>query len=155
MDLQKFIDDSLQAKRSEEMKTSDQLTLNELILKLESIEDKQKTIVFDGEEYHPSGFGCWRGSYTELAFRFHEIDSESVLSNVEEFISDLKDLIGKKFTGYKGGRYTMGKTTPLWVAEYRSSHGFKEFNSSMHYQGIVGISQTDERVIIETDAIKY
>jgi len=40
---------------------------------------------------------------------------------VEEWIEVLKQAIGKRFTGYKGGDFLMGKNTPVWLAEYSNS----------------------------------
>lgn len=42
----------------------------------------------------------------------------------QDLLDVLKLAHGKFFTGYKGGDFTMGKTTPVWVANYGNSSGF-------------------------------
>ncbi len=76
MDFQEIINNVVKAKRAEEMKTSEQMTLGELIAKLEPIAEKQKgkdteaTVRFDFEYAFPTAFSSWRGSYYELAINF-------------------------------------------------------------------------------------
>ena len=126
MDFQTIINNSVQAARADEMKTSEQLTLGELILKLEALESTYKNynkktverpVKFAFEYLKPTGVGSWRGSYNELAIKF---DGDKGFTH-KEFITLLKETVGKQFTGYKGGEYTMGKTTPVWVANYGNS----------------------------------
>jgi len=121
MDFQKMVDNSIEAKRAEEMKTSEQLTLGELILKLEAIdpqwenhekEMRDKVVAFEFEYLKPTGLSSWRGSYRELAIEFDGGKEYSV----KEFIKELKGAVGKTYQGYKGGDFLMGKATPLWVA---------------------------------------
>lgn len=38
-----------------------------------------------------------------------------------EFLKMLKETVGKEFTGYKGGEFTMDENTPIWVANYGNS----------------------------------
>lgn len=138
MDLQTMLNNAVQAKRNEDMKTSEQLTLGELILKLEATTAYQKfeeakekykddgpDVMFDFEYIYPTGVSSWRGSYCELAIEFDYKDwsdhkYEKKL-NVREFVELLKSTIGKEFTGYKGGEFVMGKNTPVWVANYGNS----------------------------------
>ena len=126
MDLQTIIDNSIASARNERMKTSEQLTIGEMLLKLESIQDKYKdekediNVFFDFAYLHPAGFISWRGSYAELAIEFTE-ESDIPIPKLHDFIKDLRECIGKEFTGYKGGEYTMGKNTPVWVANYGNS----------------------------------
>jgi hypothetical protein len=124
MDMQTYLDNAMVARREERMKTSDQLTLGEMILKIEPLLKKQPEIkerygdeadvYFDFEYLKPTGIGSWRGIYAELALEF---DGEKTMT-VIEFHKMLKECIGKTFTGYKGGEFTMGKNTPVWVANY-------------------------------------
>ena len=38
--------------------------------------------------------------------------------SLADLIKQLKEAVGKVYTGYKGGDYTMTEDTPLWVANY-------------------------------------
>jgi len=70
MDMQTMFNNMTKAMRVESLASSDQLTIGELILKMEAIKDKSKPIVFDKGKYKPSGFESWRGSYCELAITY-------------------------------------------------------------------------------------
>ena len=123
MDLQTFIQNAVKASRANTLANSDQLTLSELILKLEPIVKNQKdgeeaTVRYDFEYLFPTSIDSWRGSYNELALNF-ETQGEEM--KVSEFLNMLKECIGKTFTGYKGGDFTMHKGTPIWVANYSHS----------------------------------
>ena len=53
----------------------------------------------------------YRGYYSDLALDFGE-------STVEEVLTTMKNVIGNKLTGYKGGEFLMDKDTPLWRASF-------------------------------------
>ena len=123
MDLQTYIQNAVKASRANTLANSDQLTLGELILKLEPIvkiqkEGKEATVRYDFEYLFPTRIDSWRGSYDELALNF-ETQGEEM--KVSEFLKMLKECVGKTFTGYKGGDFTMHKGTPIWVANYSHS----------------------------------
>lgn len=123
MDLQTYIQNAVKASRANTLANSDQLTLGELILKLEPIVKNQKdgeeaTVRYDFEYLFPTSIDSWRGSYDELALNF-ETQGEEM--KVSEFLNMLKECVGKTFTGYKGGDFTMHKGTPIWVANYSHS----------------------------------
>ena len=123
MDLQTYIQNAVKASRANTLANSDQLTLGELILKLEPIVKNQKegdeaTVRYDFEYLFPTSIDSWRGSYDELALNF---ETQGVEMKVSEFLKMLKECIGKTFTGYKGGDFTMHKGTPIWVANYSHS----------------------------------
>ena len=122
MDLQTYLNNAVAASRQATLAESDQLTLGELILKLEPIVEKQDedeaTVRFDFEYLFPNDIDSWRGSYSELALNF---TTEGKEMKVSDFLRMLKDCIGKEFTGYKGGEFTMNKHTPIWVANYGHS----------------------------------
>lgn len=123
MDLQTYIQNAVKASRANTLANSDQLTLGELILKLEPIVKNQKegeeaTVRYDFEYLFPTTIDSWRGSYDELALNF-ETQGEEM--KVSEFLKMLKECVGKTFTGYKGGDFTMHKRTPIWVANYSHS----------------------------------
>lgn len=146
MDLQKVLTDTLTAGRNERLKTSPQMTLGEMIARLEPIVEMQAervkegkeeaTVRFDFEYLHPTGISSWRGSYAELALEF---DGDKEFT-VTEFVDLLKSCVGKTFVGYKGGDFVMGKATPIWVANYGNSGN----------TGVVGIRDEGYYVALET-----
>jgi len=146
----------VQRQRNEKMKTSPQLTLGELILKLEAVKDKEVPIVFDfglqlEQDIKPTGVDSWRGSYNELAIGYDTKGKEKV----KTFLECLKEAIGKEFTGYKGGEFLMGKITPVWVANYGES-SIVNYNGREHKTiGVTGINIVNGIVIITTEAMEY
>ena len=177
-----MINNAMVAKRSEEMKNSTQLTLGEIILKLEAVGNKELPIFFDKTKYRPTGIGSWRGSYCELAISYtpggvyggyngttveHEIGGDKFYNTVstalpkrptaKDLLEKLKECVGKTFVGYKGGDFLMGKTTPVWIANESESSGFlkekgAEYNSD---QSIVDITETEKKVILNTQKTEY
>jgi len=114
MDLQTYLNNATA--------TSNQLTLGELISKLEPFVKKQgedeATVRYDFEYLFPNDIDSWRGSYSELALNFA---TEGEAMKASNFLKMLEDCIGRKFIGYKGGKFTMNKNTPIWVANYGNS----------------------------------
>lgn len=129
MDLQSFIDKTIKAQRKAKLEESHQMTLGELIKKLEAVEPKQgddeQSVVFDFEFLAPTTLDSWRGSYDELAIGWtyrgyapegcpdHNGSNDTKLTG---FLKELKDAVGKTFEGWKGGDFVMTETTPIWVA---------------------------------------
>ena len=184
--MQKMFDDMMVAGRAKEMLTSTQLTLGELILKLEVV-NQDLPIVFDEAGFKPTGLESWRGSYRELAIQYKDgggscydqpKDScekdefgdhgyncpcggskgyETTLPKkpkVKDFLKILKMSSGKYFVGYKGGDFTMGKPTPIWVANYGTSSGFKSDEKNNKYsQVVVDIKELKAKVVIKTEAM--
>lgn len=127
MDLQTLLNNAVKAERAERLKSSPQLTLGEVIAVLESSEleyenhkgtIEPKHVRFDFEYIFPTGLDSWRGSYDELAITF---SIEGKPPTGKEFLDWLKESVGKSYEGWKGGEYTMGKSTPLWVANSGNS----------------------------------
>lgn len=136
MDLQTYLTNAVAASRAEALAKSDQLTLGELILKLEAVlqhrqmlegyePDKHCNVVFDFEYLFPTGFDSWRGIYRELALNFYSNprNAEKRVDpfKLSEFLKLCRETVGKTFEGYKGGEYTMSRQTPIWVANYGNS----------------------------------
>jgi hypothetical protein len=144
MDFQTILNNAVRANRNEELKNSPQLLLGELILKLEAVDNKSKPLFIDLLNKRPMGISSWRGDYAELAIKtegFGAYNTDKVEwqsddgkykcykqksigkenPTVSEWIDVLKEAIGKTFVGYKGGDFTMGKGTPVWLAEYGNS----------------------------------
>ena len=64
---------------------------------------------------------------------------------VKDVIEKLQLILGKYVVGYKGGDFTMGKTTPVWVANYGNSNGFIEGN-----QAVIDVKELADKAVIET-----
>jgi len=103
----KLIKDSVNAERNKEFKNSNQATLGELINFLSQKKDQNEVLKEAFNEPH-----SYRGYYDELAFEPCEDIS------VGELLKIAKDCIGKTFTGYKGGEYTMTRHAPIWLSQY-------------------------------------
>lgn len=140
MDFQTIITNAVKVQREEELKTSPQLTLGEMIIKLETIKNKKLPIVFNSK-YYPTGIDSWRGSYCELALEYNA--DKKLL--VDGFLKLLKGTIGKTLTGYKGGDFLMGKITPVWVANHGESLGF----NNDEYIGVIDIEENKNEVVIK------
>lgn len=82
----------------------------------------------------------YRGYYSDLAIN-------NPLSSVEwavaEVLEDLECAVGEDFTGYKGGNFTMGPQTLVWVSEYGTCSGL----------GVTGVELVDGVVIITSAQI--
>lgn len=164
-----ILKNAVKAMRQEELNNSPQLLLGELILKLESVTDKTKPLHIDIEDKRPMGVGSWRGIYEELAIQTESLGScctdevteerfgytfyksEAIgkeSPTVGEWIDVLKSAIGKRFEGYKGGYYVMGKNTPVWLAEY----GDSSFPVNGEYENVyfANILETPDRVYLVT-----
>lgn len=148
--LQNIVTNYIQIERQEQLKTSPQLTLGEIILKLEGIKNKKLPVVFDIEKYYPVGIDSWRGSYYELALEYEKNREPMLLG---DFIKMLKKIIGKTLIGYKGGNFLMGKTTPVWVANYGECKGFRidDYKDT----AVIDVLESEDKVIIKTKAIEY
>lgn len=179
IDFETMLKNSLAASRAEEMKNSSQLTLGELILKLQAVKNKELPIYLDHNELRPTSVGSWRGSYCELAISFtkegvydgyngDKIIYESKYGNSYESIPttlsenptarELLELLerckGKTFVGYKGGDFIMGKTTPVWISNYGCSSGL-EREKDKYETYIIDVAELDEIVVLATKDDDY
>ncbi len=136
--------------RQERFKTSSQLSLGEIILKCEGIKNTKLPVLFDIKKYHPTSIDSWRGSYDELALEYEDKGKPMLLS---AFLKVLKNTIGKTITGYKGGDFLMGKTTPVWVANYGECYGFRK--DGYKNTAVIDVIKQKLAVIIKTKAINY
>ena len=125
MNLQDYLDNACKVMRQWTFSTSNQLTLWELILKLEWIYDglsdekkKDYEVCFDFEYLIPKEFSSWRWSYNELALEF---DVEWNYPKLDNFIEMCKSTVWKEFTWYKWWEFIMSRQTPIWVARYWNS----------------------------------
>lgn len=117
------------------MKT--QLTLGDLIRLLDRVEKPETEVRFDFARFVPKDLDSYRGYYDQLAMGWHE--SEKPVT-VAALLVMCRQAVGNTFEGYKGGRYTMRLTTPLWVANWGDCHD----------TAIVGVLDVGWQVIIET-----
>lgn len=180
MNLQKILDDHMKNLRAKEMEVSDQLTLGKIINLLENVKNKDLPIVFDNGEI-PSCLGSWRGVYAELYIGYDGdrncYSSDEVEKYYPEFnitlykqidsnlpdkptVQDMLDLckrsLGRSFTGYKGGDFTMDENTPLWVSQHGTSAGFDYGEESEVYNTkVVGVTELPEAVVIDTRGENY
>lgn len=88
------------------------LTLGELITKLKTF-DESSLVEFDFCRFVPTDIDSYRGHYEDLAIGFKQFGPDI---NVKNLIEMLEKCIGEIFHGYKGGEFTMGSGTDLWVA---------------------------------------
>ena len=149
--LQQYLNTLLMVQRQEQMRTSIQLTLGQLIEQLEkagTINDetgKPKGVVFDFGNTYPTTLDSWRGSYAELALGYSELWPNDTKVNAVQLLEDCKQAIGRTYKGYKGGHFKMNKNTPIWVANYGHSSN----------TGIVGVMDCRYRLIILTAYMEY
>lgn len=148
--IQSILSNAVDKMRQESFKTSSQLSLGEIILKLEVIKNKKLPVIFDIKKYHPTGIDSWRGSYCELALGY---DSKGKPMSLDKFLELLKNTIGKTFTGWKGGDFLMGKTTPVWVANEGECAGIRK--DGYKDTAVMDILEDKKAVIIKTEAIEY
>ena len=132
MDLQEYLNAAVKAQRADSFAKSDQLSLGEMILKMEPIVKRERELVVQGKEetrvyydfcgIYPKTLDSWRGIYRELALSWEHNNWKEALT-AGEFYLLLVDAVGKTFMGYKGGDFTMSRQTPVWVSNYgESSH---------------------------------
>ncbi len=82
------------------------VTLGRLIKELKKIDADQ---IIEFGFYHPHSY---RGYYDELAFEPKKnVTAGSMLACAES-------AVGKVYSGYKGGDYTMTELTDCWIANY-------------------------------------
>lgn len=98
---------------------SKQLTLGQLLEKLEAIEPKHYDVVFDFGGLIPDYFESYRGDYSHVCLNFempYKNWEYTPSVNVHQMIEKVKDTIGEYKSGWKGGDYFMHEDTPVWVA---------------------------------------
>ncbi len=92
------------------IKVPNQLTVGSLIKMLESVLDRSLPLAFC-QGIYPSEFWSYRGYYEDLA-----VGVTTFPVTVGEWLEKLKDQVGVKHDGWKGGEYEVTMQTPLWVA---------------------------------------
>lgn len=151
MDLQTVLHAMVAKGRQETFAKSEQISLGELLLKLEAIADKTKPVVFDFNGFVPTSLDSWRGIYAEISFHYEQVEPKTV----SQIIEMVKEAIGKTYEGYKGGDFTMSRQTPVWVANYGESgcSPYKEGTEDYTSVGVVDVTD-GEKVTIVTQAME-
>lgn len=122
-------------------KTEDDiLTIKQLIDLLEEC-DHNDAIYFDFCCFVPDSLESYRGYYEQLAIGY----TREKQATVGEFLAKLKNIIGRKLTGYKGGRFLMEENTKVWVDD------FGECSDT----AVVGVTRGEFCTLIETAYIKW
>ena len=131
-----------------------QLSIGELILKLEAINDKNKKVIIDFTKKPPLGIGSWAGIYHSEAAISYSIQYEGQEfkpMSVNDFLAMLNEAInGKVFWGDNGYEFLFDKDTPLWVADQGCSRVDNYKGLYSPHVVVVGVND-GEIVILETD----
>lgn len=146
----------LRERRNRAFASSAQLTLGEIIEKLEKCglthgeNVEHKKVDYDFGTAIPTTLDSWRGSYTELALGYklsgYDNNEEHFTeTTAETLLSELKSAIGKEFTGWKGGDFTMDADTPVWVANAGNSGN----------TGIIDVVDDGWRIVLMTAYCEY
>ena len=85
-----------------------QLSLNALIERLKTLGNTRVELANDPDSY--------RGHHDQLAFPLASSDSGRAPANV--LLDTAVGCLGREFTGYRGGEFVMGSSTPVWVSNY-------------------------------------
>lgn len=133
-DMQRIVDALSEAERQQ--RSNYHMTLGELIAALEMAQPDIPVITGDGTT--PGDAMSYRGYYSDLAF---EPSGESKTAG--QFLAECQAALGHTFTGYKGGDFTMGEDTPLWISHEGSASGI----------AIVGGRVVPQSFVLETKAI--
>lgn len=112
------------------------MLLGKLIEQLESAPDRSHVTLSDGTVPIPDVFS-YRGFYEDLAFAAGPA-GETKPVTAKQFARTLRRAVGKKFTGYKGGSFTMGEHTRVWVSPY----------GEVGNVGIISVDYTDDGVVL-------
>lgn len=180
MDMQTFINGQMSKLREERLANSDQLLLGELKLKLESIQNKDKQIIFDFGP-RPAGASSWRGSYRELGLEYSEkgggsaswnsdvVTYESSYGNsyeqashklneyptAAEFLAMLVALTDKEMVGYKGGDFKMHKNVAVYLGNYGESGVSGYEGKDWPTVAPFDVVEQDEFIVILTKEVEY
>lgn len=130
-DMQALIDGW--ARERQRQRAKKMMTLGKLIGRLKQM-PLDRPIVFDFDlSVSPLSLMSYRGYYCDLSVDRSEPGS---IVTVESFLTICKDAMGRTFTGYKGGEFLMGDSTPVWISEYglNENLGFEsiDFDEDSH-----------------------
>ena len=143
MGFDEYVQNQVAKMRKDTFDKSEQLSLGEVIDTLKEIQKTAKDdtyVRFDFGYFTPKNLGSYRGFYDELAIGY----DDGEYSTLNDFIKMLEEALTKTFCGWKGGDYTMTRSTPLWVAN----------SGEANETAVVNIINDGFRVIIETKYIE-
>lgn len=100
---------------------------------------QHENVFYDFGNIEPTTLDSYRGYYDQLALGYNDDGSREPIT-VATLLADCEQAVGRTYSGYKGGDYTMDRATPVWVANYGRS------NST----AIVGIREVSYGVVIDT-----
>lgn len=115
IDLQDFINAAME--REKQKRERDNYNLGNLIEDLEKYpSDAEVSIEPFG--LYPTGFGSYRGYYEDLSIEYTTEKYNGKVLECGELLKKAKECVGKTFYGYKGGEFTMTKSSVIWLANY-------------------------------------
>lgn len=85
----------------------------------------------------PVGLASWRGVYAELTLD-SRTDAEAI--TVKELLRDATEAVGTTFQGYKGGAFTMDRSTPVWADEWGEYRG----------RMLLGVVASGDKIVLKT-----
>lgn len=129
MDMQRLVDMMGDARR--QTRSEYHLTLGKAIEFLAKA-SRSYVVVFDYNNHSPGEEMSYRGYYSDLSFETNDSEPKTV----DEFDHQLNRALGQEYTGYKGGEFLMGLTTPLWQSPYGTTG-----------RAIVGIRNTSDGTV--------
>ena len=151
-DLQTYLHDTVDARRAEELKLSPQWTLGELIVCLKTLAaPSTMPVLFDFDAMYPGRFTSWRGRYAELALEPCP-SNRATPPTVATLLDQCEAAVGRVFEGYKGGDFTMGRATPIWVAKWGESHVDYE---SENPRGLTGAALREGILVLLTAELEF
>lgn len=110
------------------------LTLGDLRQAFSAFGDQSLPVV-DDRGRGIDGTHSYRGYYDHLAIEPGPVGSLGALD------AELADANGKTFSGHKGGDYTMGPNTPVWISYEGEASGL----------AVVGVVRLDDHVVLVTE----
>lgn len=120
MDIAEVFNALVDAQKAESLAKTDIIGLGELIARLENMPGEQPIRVeFDGRLCNPGDVDSYRGYYSDLYIDYEGAEERTT----GDFLQNLREAVGETFTGYKGGDYTMSRSTPVWVDYYGGASG--------------------------------
>jgi hypothetical protein len=131
---QAVIEHLVEQAKTEHLADKGIITLGEIIDKLSTESPSSPVKVQWGGVLTDFGdLMSYRGYYSDLA-----IDAGDSERTVDQVLSALRSANGKTFYGYKGGDFTMGRGTLVWVSSYGECTGV----------GVTGVEFIDGVVVI-------
>ena len=99
---------------SERWRRGESMKLGELIRRLQSFDGNDRIVIdIDGKYHNPLCLSSFRGYYDQLAIDQTSNDEKKL----GIFLKECEEAVGKVFTGWKGGDFTMYEHTLVWVSE--------------------------------------